>query len=219
MVPMPEHADRDRAAADEQRIGALLRAVDAPAPAALQRRIGELAAGRRARSPWRGPAFGLAVMAAATVVLAIVLSSGPPVPTLTLVRVAAAALASPSSPAPRSLHAAGTAIVFPQWSARGWPSTGVRSAQIGGRAVTTEFYSSYGNGTIGYAIVSGAPLRWRAGALGVVRAGTTFELLSSDGARVVAWVQDGHSCVLASRTASSATMLALAAAQYRAAPV
>jgi hypothetical protein len=110
-------------------------------------------------------------------------------------------------------------ITFPRWSSRGWPSRGTRSDRLGGRTVTTEFYRSYANGTLGYAIVSGAPLRWGAGGQQVTSGGTPYLLISSAGAQVVAWVQDGHTCVLASRSAPAAMLLALAVAEKRAAPL
>jgi len=43
--------------------------------------------------------------------------------------------------------------------------------------------------------------------------------MRSRGAQVVAWVQQGHTCVLASRTASPATLLRLAVAQDASATV
>ena len=49
MGSMSEHPDREHVAADEQRIAALLRAVETPAPAALQQRIAALNAATRAR--------------------------------------------------------------------------------------------------------------------------------------------------------------------------
>jgi len=150
-------------------------------------------------------------------VLALVLKGGPAPPTV--LRVSTVALARATGPAPRSLVAAGTSIAFPQWSARGWPTRGARRDSLDGRTVTTEFYSSYRNGMLGYAIVSGAPLKLGAGWHAVTLSATRYELTSAAGAQVVAWVQDGHTCVLASRTASAATLLALAVAQDGGAPV
>jgi hypothetical protein len=220
MTWMPAEPDRDRAAADERRLGELLRAAQAPAPAGLARRIGELAGARapRARSR-RRPLIALAggFAAAIALAIAIVLVGGSQPPTL--LRVSQIALARATAPAPRSLVAAGTTIPFPQWSGRGWPSRGTRSDSVDGRTVTTEFYSSYPNGALGYAIVSGAPLHWGAGERTLTRAGSHYRLISNAGAQIVAWVQDGHTCMLVSRSASAATLLALAAAQDRAAPV
>jgi hypothetical protein len=220
MGSMPEHPDRDRVAADEQRIGALLRAVEAPAPAELHQRIAALNAGSRARRlrP-HAPAFGFAGAFAVAAGLAIVLLVGTGSSPPSALAASRLALEQPTGPAPGALVAAGTAIPFPHWSGRGWPSVGARRDTLGGRTVTTEFYRSYDAGTLGYAIVSGPPLRWGAGGRVIARAGADYRVLSSAGAQVVTWVQDGHTCVLASRTASAATLVALAVAQDRGSPV
>jgi hypothetical protein len=225
MGSMPEQPDRDLVAADEQRIGALLRAVEAPAPAALHQRIAELGAARQApRTRWpfligtRAPAFAFAgAFAAAVAVVAVVaLDSGTTPPTA--LRASLVALAKPTAGTPPSLVAAGTTISFPQWSTRGWPGAGTRSDRIGGRTVTTEFYRSYDAGTLGYAIVSGAPLRWGAGGHTVAHRGAEYRVMNAGGAQIVAWVQDGHTCVLASRSATDAMLVALAVAQDRSSP-
>jgi hypothetical protein len=218
MSSMPEDPERDPVAADERRIGELLHAAQVPAPAPLHRRIGELAGARAPRARrTRRPLVGLAGGFAAGIVLAIVLGSAASSKPPTLLRVSQVALDRASGPAPRSLHAAGTAIAFPQWSSRGWPSAGTRSDRVGGRTVTTEFYSSNATGRLGYSIVSGAPLRWGAGERVVAREGYSYRLVSHAGATIVAWVQSGHTCVLVSRTAPAAALLALAVAEDRAA--
>jgi hypothetical protein len=214
MAPMSEQPDRERASADEHRLGELLRAVEAPAPGPLRALIAELNAGsvsrRRVRMPVLafGGAFAAAAIAAVVIVLAVGGTSTP-----TALRTAELALAQPRASAPKTLVAAGTNIAFPDWAARGWPSAGLRRDRLGGRMVTTEFYRSYASGTVGYAIVSGSPLRFGEGGRTVVRSHGEYRLMRSGGARVVAWVQEGHTCVLASRTASPATLLRLAVAQ------
>ena len=211
---MSEQPDRERARADERRLVALLRAVESPAPGPLRARIADLNAGpvsrRRARMPALafGGAFASAAIAAVVVALAVAGTSAP-----TALRTAELALARPSANAPQRLVATGTNIAFPDWAARGWPSSGVRRDRLGGRVVTTEFFSSYASGTVGYAIVSGAPLAFGAGGSTVVRSHENYRLMRSRGAQVVAWVQQGHTCVLASRTATAATLLRLAVAQ------
>jgi hypothetical protein len=221
MGSMSEHPDRERVAADEQRITAMLRAVEAPAPAALQQRIAALNNASRARR-WRprAPVLGFSgafAAAAATLTVVLVTATGSAAPTA--LAASRLALERPTGPAPAALVAAGTTIPFPHWSNRGWPSVGTRSDTLGGRTVTTEFYRSYDVGTLGYAIVSGSPLRWGAGGRVVSHAGADYRLLSSGGAQIVTWVQDGHTCVLASRTASAATLVRLAVAQDRGSPV
>jgi hypothetical protein len=216
MSYVPNQPDQDRAAADEQRMDALLRAVEAPAPAALQARISALAAEPRRER------FTLALalsgsLAAAAVVIALALSGGSAAPTA--LRVSQIALERASGPPPQALVAAGTSIAFPQWSARGWPSSGARSDRLDGRTVTTEYYDSYGGGTLGYSIVAGAALDWGTGGRLVNHSRVHYWLSAADGAQVVAWVQAGHTCVLASRSASAATLLALAVAEHGASPV
>jgi len=213
MTSMPEqpNPDPDRASADQERILALLRAVEAPAPAALHRRIAELAPARPVRRRrGRRPALALAGGFALGIVLVLAFggASEPP----TAVRISTVALERPTAPTPRTLVAAGTTIAFPHWSSRGWPSRGVRSDRVGGRSVTTEFYSSYAGGTVGYAIVAGAPLPWGADGQIVTRGGRRYLLTRYGDAQIVTWVQDGHTCVLASRSAPAAMLLALAVA-------
>ena len=221
MGSMSEDPDRERVAADEQRIAALLRAVEAPAPALLHQRIAALNAGSRARRRLpRAPALGFAgAFAAAAAALAIVLvtSTGGAAPSA--LSASRLALARPTGAAPAALVAAGTTIRFPNWADRGWPSTGTRRDTLDGRTVTTEFYRSYDVGTLGYAIVSGSPVKWGAAGRVVWRHGGDYRVMTSGGAQIVTWVQDGHTCVIASRAASAATLVRLAVAQDRGSPV
>jgi hypothetical protein len=226
MGSMSDIPDRDRIDADEQRMRALLGAVEAPAPATLQLRVAELAASQsrgRRRAAWRrrrgAPvfAFGVSVVVAAAIVLLLALpgTTGPSAPTV--VRASAVALAQPTGPAPHArLVAAGTRIAFPDWTSRGWPSSGVRHDRIDGRRVTTEFFSSYESGSVGYAIVAGTPLKWGGPGQSERHGGERYGLMRSGGARLVTWVQDGHTCILASKTAPASALLSLAVAQEHA---
>jgi hypothetical protein len=221
MPSMPKDPDRDPASADERRIRELLAAVPPPAPPALQARIAELNAAAapprrglrapRLRLPAPRPTLALAgaCVAAVVVVVAVSLSGGGAPPTA--LRAAELALAPMKAPAPPRLAATGTSIVFPDWSARGWPSAGMRRDRLDGRIVTTELYRSYDSVTIGYSIVSGGALRWGSGTGRTVTRGEgSYRLSSSTARHVVAWVQEGHTCVLASRTVPVADLLALA---------
>jgi len=199
---MPDTPDRSQVAADAQRIGELLRAVEAPAPAGLQRRIADRNAPRRW---WQGaPAIALGVAGAASaacVALILALTSG-------------ATSAAPTVAAPRRLVATGTRIVFPRWSAPGWPRSGIRRDRVRGRAVTTQIYGSWRvGGDYGYAIVSGAPLTWGAGGTIRVVHGERYGLISTAGTHLVTWAQEGHTCILASRAAPLRALLALAKRQ------
>jgi len=213
MSSMSDIPDRAQIAADEQRIGELLRAVEAPAPAALKHRIATRNAARRPW--WRGApsiALGLAgAAAAACVALVLVLESSPSATPPTVVSASLVALERPTGPAPPRLVATGTNIAFPDWSTLGWPRSGSRSDQLGGRAITTEFYSSPRSGTVGYAIVAGAPLSWGANGVTTNEGGQRYVTIVAGGAQIVTWVQDGHTCILASRSASPGALLRLAA--------
>jgi len=206
MSAMGEDPDRDRIAADETRIGALLRAVEVPAPAGLTAAILARNAPRRS---WRVPAFALTfATACAAAALALLLAPGAAAPSV--VRAAEVALAAPTARTPATLTATGTSIRFPNWSKLGWPASGVRHDSVGGRSLTTEFFRSYDAGTLGYTISSGAPLRWGASAIQTEVSGERYQLIRSAGAEIVTWVQGGHTCILASRTAGARAMLALA---------
>jgi len=216
MASVDDIPDRDQIAADERRIGELLRAVEAPAPARLHSRVGA----RNARRAWwqSGPAIGLGLAGAAAAAcagLVVALTSGssaPPPPTV--LSAATRALERPTGAAPARLVAAGTDITFPDWSRQGWPGSGTRSDRVGGRTVTIEFYRAYDrSSTLGYAIVAGTPLQWGGPASTSVVAGEHFALMSWRGVRIVTWVQDGHTCILASRAAPSSALLSLAASQ------
>jgi hypothetical protein len=191
MDSMSDIPDQGQVAADEQRIAALLRAVEAPAPVSLQRAIAERAAAPSpARKPWwRGaPAIGLGIAgaaAAACVALVLALTSGPAPAAPTVLHASLVALERPTGPAPASLVASGTSIVFPDWASLGWPRAGTRADRVGGRAVTTEFFRSYESGTVGYAIVAGSPLPWGAGGTTTTEGGQRYAVIASGGATIV----------------------------------
>jgi hypothetical protein len=182
---MSDPFDSDRVNADEQRVRALLSAVEAPAPGPLRARIAALNAAPRSRRRLRLPALafgGAFATAAAAAALVVVLSAGTSAPTA--LRTAAIALAQPRSGAPAHLVATGTQIAFPDWTSTGWPSAGVRHDKLAGRSVTTEFYRG-GNSTIGYSIVSGAALGWGSGGHTVLRSSAEYRLVRADGASIV----------------------------------
>jgi hypothetical protein len=218
MPEMPEDFDRDRVDADQRRLAELLLAVEEPAPGPLRARIAELNAAPPRRRRVRRPAlaFGGAFATALVAVLVVVLVAGTSAPTV--MQTAKLALAQPRASAPARLVATGTEIAFPDWSPTGWPRAGVRHDRLGGRAVTTEFYGS-ATATVGYSIVSGGPLALGAAVQTVRRSHAEYRLLRTDGANVVAWVQEGHTCVIASRTATPSTLLSLAVSQDSSATV
>jgi anti-sigma factor RsiW len=222
-IARDERAELERALAtspelqaklDEQRRAlAIVAALDVEAPARLLERLASPPrAMRRARR--RIPVRGLIMVAAAAVILALLARSNraDDVRSEVHITLERATLAGP----PRAtgqravLTAAVDGIAFPDWQSRGWLATGARTDSFAGRAVETVFYSSPGYGRVGYSIAAGAPLPV-GGAQRVLRGGgVAYAVLSADGATVVTWLRDGHTCVLASKQAPAAALLALA---------
>jgi hypothetical protein len=103
-------------------------------------------------------------------------------------------------------------VAFPYWEERfGWRTTGARTDTIGGRRVTTVFYStSHGARRIGYAIVSGAPAPATSGGTLVWRRGVPYRLWLLGGVPVVTWQRHGRLCVLSGRSVSGAALVRLA---------
>lgn len=191
----------------------------------------------RGRTGWALPAgrrsvavAGAALAAAVAVLLAVALSGGgrsggggsgggSASPT---VRATAALTLSPARlPAPgestsnrSELTASVGGVAFPYWKERfGWRDSGARSDTLGGRAVTTVFYSNSSGQRIGYSIVAGpAPASAGGGAGGtLVRRGeVSYRLSTQQGANVIVWQRRGHLCVMAGRGVGPRTLLALA---------
>lgn len=212
----------------------LLRTSDVRAPDSLHRHVQELVDGHAhiARRRWlsadrlhrRGrsmPALRLAgalvVAAVIAAVLAVDLTGGGSsalslreASALTLSRATMAAPAE-NDARPGQLAAAVNGVAFPYWDGRfGWRSTGARTDRIGGRTITTVFYTGRDGGRVGYAIVSGTPAPATSGGVIFRRDGVSYRLLREHGALVVAWQRDGRLCVLSGRRTSAATLLALA---------
>lgn len=101
-------------------------------------------------------------------------------------------------------------VSFPYWKERfGWRGSGARKDTLGGRAVTTIFYSNASGQRVGYAIVAGPAPASHGGAV-VQRWGVSYRLSSQDGANLIAWRRGGHLCVMAGRGVSPRTLLNLA---------
>jgi hypothetical protein len=214
--------------AEQKRAVTMLRALDEPAPAALRARLDEMtgaSAPRRSRR-WRRMfvlpgATALAAAAAVVVVLVSGGSSAPTVPGAARLALAASTMPAPpvdhSDPTDLTLKAAG--IPFPAWGVKaGWVTSGARSDTAGGRKVTTVFYVDADGERIGYAITDGAPLSGAHGST-VKRYGVNFTLQTSNGARIISWVRQGHTCVIAGRTVSYERLVALATADEQDAQV
>jgi hypothetical protein len=225
----PEH--------EQERAKALIRSADATAPPELRARLEAMIAEAERKQPHGRPRPGLpwrrtfpprrqrrglglalpglsAVAAAAVVVIVIAVSGGTSVSPPNVQAAAAAALATPTSPAPTQtgdrLDVSSGGIHFPYWQATvGWQAVGTRIDTVHGRRVVTVFYRGTKGERVGYSIVSGDALTVPAGPV-VNRHGVAFTVLHRGGANVVTWQRDGHTCVMASHTASTKRLIDLA---------
>jgi hypothetical protein len=182
---------------------------------------------RRMRSRLRLPRLGVAFVAATglagVVGIALTLSgtgreiSRPGSRPLSAAAATTLALGPATLPPPgeragnrEELAAAVGGVSFPYWEERfGWRSSGARTDTLGGRVVTTVFYSNAAGQRIGYAIVGG-PAPAAGGGSVVRRWGVSYRLGSRDGANTIVWHRDGHLCVMAARGVSPRTLLSLA---------
>jgi hypothetical protein len=172
----------------------------------------------RQATPRLGWRLGAAVAAAAIAGALVAGLTGPGSSGLSVRQASALTLRQPTGPAPRhsrsnhdELTAAVDGVAFPYWEdAFGWRATGVRTDRIGGRTVTTVFYSHRSGATIGYSIASGAkPPRISEGVV-ATRGGIHYWLLDVNGMPVVTWLRGGHLCVVSGRGVGHATLLRLA---------
>jgi anti-sigma factor RsiW len=176
---------------------------------------------RRTAAVWR-PRASLSVVALAVVLIAVVSVAlhGRTAPTVG--SAARLALSPATGPAPTlsasdhdvlSVRPTGAgSIPFPSYARfTAWRATGVRHDTLQGRHVTTVFYT-IGGTRVGYAVVSGAPLSLPYGSTVRGPTGIRYVIVSSEGARIIAWHRDGHTCVIAGRGVTRSTLLALAAA-------
>jgi hypothetical protein len=217
----------------ESELVEFLRSIDVRAPEELHRRIQALVVERstqhrrpspRARLSGGWPSLGLrlgggvALAAGTAVVLLLLSSSGAGSPPLTMREASALTLRGATMAAPgessanhNQLATAVDGVAFPYWGERfGWRSSGQRVDRVGGRAVTTVFYTSAGGRRIGYAIVAGTPPPRVSGGTIAWRGGTAYKLMRENGAQVVTWVRDGHMCVVSGRGVDSAMLVKLA---------
>lgn len=203
---------------------ATMAAAEATATAADARRSPLTASLRRRFTPARrrpsrlGLAFASATALALVAVIAIAaIHPGGSSTSLDARSTAALALSRATLPAPSEsasdrseLTASVGGVAFPYWKERfGWRGSGARSDTLGGRAVTTIFYSNASGQRVGYAIVAGPAPASGSGSL-VHRWGVSYRLSSQDGANVIVWRRGGHLCVMAGRGVSPLTLLNLA---------
>jgi hypothetical protein len=214
-----------------EHVAELLRAVDVRAPERLHYRVREMTTQQRHhRRRDQGPIaarckpalVAMAVTAAAVGGAIALLSSAatrqqsPSVGEASALTLRAATMAAPSESAAHAaqLNVAVDGVAFPYWQERfGWRASGARTDTVGGRKVTTVFYSNPAGSRIGYAIVGGTPAPSTTTSGGTVswRDGVAYRLSHTHhGVPVVTWQRDGRLCVLSGHGVPSATLLRLA---------
>jgi hypothetical protein len=205
----------------EQRRAAALMAMtqDVVAPASLHAAVRGMTAPRAARRRSLRPRIlapaGVA-LAALIVAIVIAVAGGGSAPTVTQATRLALAPSTRAAPAQDVsdhdlLAVREGGIAFPSYLAHGagWRPDGLRRDTLRGREVTTVFYRSPSGARVGYAIVAGKALPYPRGTVRVL-GGIRYVLASADGARLVTWWRDGHTCVIAGRGVGDATLLRLA---------
>jgi hypothetical protein len=212
----------------------LVRGIDVRAPQRLHDRVQELvdAAGQPQRAPGGAaprsrprlrlrlpllPALGGAVATAAAAVAIVLATTGGGGAALTVASASAPTLANATGAAPAEsttdharLTAAVQGVAFPYWEdSLGWRTVGARQDRIGGRDVGTVYYMDAQGRRIGYAIVAGTAPAISGGTVWHHR-GTEYRVLRLHGAQAIAWLRDGHLCIVSGRGVDSATLLHLA---------
>jgi hypothetical protein len=216
---------------EQQRAVSLLRAIDVPAPQSLRARIEQMSdqgapLGTR-RPPWRfSPpgrfarsltlpiAIGLAIVAAAIVIVQGRGATAPTVAQTARLTLAAATLPAPAvDPADQlQLQLRVDGVAFPDWYAsKDYKTAGAREDTLRGRRIVTVFYAGRGE-RIGYAIVSGPRLRQIAGHP-VLFHGVSFTQARTASVSLVTWVRAGHTCVISAKSVDPRILLELA--EYR----
>jgi hypothetical protein len=219
-APPPSDAETEA----QRATATLVSSIDVPAPADLRRKVREMtdAAPRARRVPGRPLAWAGALAGAAVVLLVLVLALGGGSSTAPTVLQASALAQRPAtqgapaeSSVPGRLAISAAGIPYPYWGQRfGWQAVGARTDSVGGRTVTTVFYSSHAGASaprrIAYSIVAGAPLPVPTAGYSIVSHGTGYRVLASGTAAVVTWRRAGHTCILVSSGVSAHTLLTLA---------
>jgi hypothetical protein len=202
------------------------------APASLRLSVATLAEEAMGRGGWRASplraprlrlalagGLAIAILAAALLVLTsggarVESRSAPTVLEASRVALLPAALAAPTESPDHAglLQRSVDGIAYPYWgSSLGWQATGARTDRLGAHTITTVFYTDRNGRRVGYAIVAGSALPTPASGAVVEQRGVRFHvLLDAGGVRVVTWRESDHTCILAARGVSSATLLRLA---------
>ncbi len=161
---------------------------------------------------------GAAVAAAVVVVLVLVLTTGGGTSAPTVLQASGAGLRTATGAAPTEnpsnpdlLAASAVGISYPYWGGRlGWKAVGARTDTVGGRTVTTVFYSNSRSRRIGYSIVAGTALAIPAASTSVEHRGVSFHVINHANPTIVTWREGGHTCILTARGVGSGTLIRLA---------
>lgn len=181
---------------------------------------------RRSFSPRLPPrlAAGAAFAVAVALVLVLVLTTGGGGSTPTVLQASSAGLrtATEGAPAesPRNPHllaVSAAGIHYPYWGGKlGWSALGARTDTVGGRTVTTVFYTNSRSRRIGYSIVAGGVLPIPTGSASVQRHGVSFRVLRRASPTIVTWREAGHTCILTASGVNADTLMRLATWRRRA---
>jgi hypothetical protein len=213
----------------QRRASMIVRSIDVSAPASLHDSIRELAAQaqrpKRVALRWGGlrlpgqlRLLGVGALACLAILAAILALSagGPASPTVLQASALARRPATQNAPdenprAPGQLAISAQGIPYPYWDRRfGWRTAGVRTDRLGGRSVTTVFYTSVAGRRIAYSIVGGRALAIPSQGQTMLWRGVAFRVFIDSGRTVVTWRRAGHTCILVGSRVSSNTLLTLA---------
>ena len=168
------------------------------------------------RRPGRLVLAGATALATLAAVLALALTAGSPTsPTVAEAAAVATRAATAPSPARDTAHPTLTrasfgGVTYPYWTGRfGWRVAGQRTDSLDGRATRTVFYR-HTHHRIGYTVISGKPLKRPAGAQRLVVNGVEMYRYRDGRNTVVAFVRNGHTCVLAGYVHFASTLPKLA---------
>ena len=159
--------------------------------------------------------FAVALLAVAIGIVALTGSTSPSVDqTAELASLGATSQAPAVNVAdPDSLDASVGEVAFPNYEdSFGWIQSGQRSDEVEGRGSKTVFYRREGK-EIAYSILEGDPLEWPDGATFTKLDGVEYYPSRYEGRNVVAWLREGHTCVISSSEVSRADLVRLAASE------
>ena len=211
------------ALAEQRRAISLVRAIDVPAPDSLRQwlesQTQEEPEKRRRRWSFPRLAFPAAIgVAVAAVAAAVVIAIGGGSSSPTLGQAAQAAVAPSTMPAPTeagamTLDVSTAGIPFPYWEDTvGWRAAGARADSLAGRRAFTVFYKDQdGARRVGYTIVTGPPVKVSGGAT-ITSHGIQYTLKRAGSTRLITWLRNGHTCVIAGNQVTFPTLLKLATA-------